>query len=126
MSAGLRLHSRLTSHTGTAALVATRVYPVIAPQDAVYPCVVYQRVSGTEQRGSTSMREARYQVSAWAESFAGAQALATQIRAALEEWSAYGGGVFVRMARIVNEIDDWEPDERLYRTIIDVILTIDE
>lgn len=126
MSAGLRLHSRLTSHTGTAALVATRVYPVIAPQDAVYPCVVYQRVSGTEQRGSTSMREARYQVSAWAESFAGAQALATQIRAALEEWSVYGGGVFVRMARIVNEIDDWEPDERLYRTIIDVILTIDE
>lgn len=126
MSAGARLHSRLTTHAGTSALVGTRVYPVIAPQNAQYPCIVYQRISGTEQMGTTQIREARYQLSCWGETFASAQAVATQVRAALEEWSIYGGGVFVRMARIVNEGDDYEPDERIFRTLIDVMLTINE
>lgn len=128
MSAGARIYTRLTTHSGTAALVGTRVYPVIAPQNAQYPCIVYQRISGTEQMGTTQIREARYQLSCWGETFASAQAVATQVRVALEEWSIYGGGggVFVRMARIVNEGDDYEPDERIFRTLIDVMLTINE
>lgn len=126
MSAGARLYTRLTTHTGTAALVGTRVYNTLAPQNAQYPCIVFQRISGTEQRGTTSIRDARYQVSVWGETTASVQAVAAQVRAALEEWSIYGGGVFVRMARIVNEGDDYEPDERVYRTLIDVMLTIDE
>lgn len=127
MSAGIRLHSRLTTHAGTAGLVSTRVYPVIAPQNVVYPCIVYQRISGTEQNGTTSIREARYQISCWGATFANAQSVAAQVRAALEEWSVFGGsGVFVRMARVVNEQDDFEPDERIFRTIVDVMLHINE
>jgi asparagine synthetase A len=127
MSAGARLHTRLTTFAGTSALVSTRVYPVIAPQNAVPPFIVYQRISGTEQQGSTAIREARYQCSVWGETFGAVQSVATQVRAALEEWGITGGGgVFVRMARVANEFDDWDEQERLYRTVIDVILTINE
>lgn len=127
MSAGARLHTRLSTHAGTAALVSARVYPVILPQNVVLPAIAYQRISGTEQNGSTSIREARYQINCWGATFASAQSVAAQVRDALEEWSINSGsGVFVRMARIVNEQDDWEEDTRSYRTIIDVILHINE
>lgn len=126
MSAGARLHTRLSTHAGTAALVSTRVYPVILPQNVTMPAIAYQRISGTAQNGTTQIREARYQISCWGSTFASAQSVATQVRAALEEWSIGGSGVYVRMARVVNEQDDWEEDTRSYRTIIDVILHINE
>ncbi len=126
MSAGARLYTRLTTHAGTAALVSARVYPLLLPQLPTLPAIVYQRISGTERMGSTQVREARYQLSCWGSTFASSQALAAQVRTALEGWGVGGTGVFVRMARVVNEQDDHEPEENLYRVILDVMLHLTE
>jgi hypothetical protein len=126
MSAGARLYTRLTTHAGTAALVSVRVYPLSLPQHPTMPAIVYQRLSGAERLGSTQIREARYQLSCWGSTYASSQAVATQVRAALEGWGVGGAGVFVRMARVVNELDDYEPDENLYRVVTDVMLHLTE
>ena len=76
MSAGVVLYDRLTTHGGTSALISTRCYPTLMPQAPTLPAVVYQRISGTETYGNTSVRDARYQVSCWATTYAGAHALA--------------------------------------------------
>ena len=39
------LYTLFTGSTAIAAVVGTRVYPVMAPQNATYPCLVYTRVS---------------------------------------------------------------------------------
>ncbi len=126
MSADSKLYTRMANYSGISTLVGTRIYPLILPQNVTFPAVVYQRISGTAQNGTTSIREARYQLSCWSATFSGTKALADQVRGAMEEWSSGGTGTLVRMCRVVNELDDYEPDEKVYRTIIDVILHIDE
>lgn len=126
MSAGPRLHARLTTYTGMSALVGTRVFPLLMPQNVTLPAITYQRISGTAQHGSSNIREARYQINIWGATYASVQGIATVVRAALEEWTAGDAGVLIRMVRIVNEQDDYEDDSRTFRTIIDVILHLDE
>ena len=88
------LYSRLTTFAGLAALVSNRVYPLIMPQGATYPAVTYQRIS-TEPRevamgADPGIARPRFQVTAWAETFAGAKAAGDQIRLALERWNTTG------------------------------------
>ena len=40
------LYAHLVGSAGVTALVATRVYPLLVPQDATLPAIAYQRISG--------------------------------------------------------------------------------
>lgn len=44
MIADRYIYAKLIADAGVAALVSTRIYPVIAPQDAVYPLITYSAV----------------------------------------------------------------------------------
>lgn len=118
MTTGTTVYSRLTSYSGISALVGTRVYPLNLPQKPTYEAITYQRISNGPQNGSTTIRESRWQISCWAETYAEAHALAVQVKTALEEWTANG----IKMAYVVNEIDDYDDEAEVYRTLVDVIL----
>lgn len=123
MSVETALFTRLTStHAGTAALIGTRCYPLRLPQKPTFPAVVYQRVSSSGQIGTTDRRTPRLQLSCWATTYAGARALAVQVRAALEEYA----DATIRMGRVVNEIDDFDETTELQRVILDAFLTVNE
>ena len=122
MSAETALYTRLTTHSGTAALISTRCYPMLMPQNPTLPAVVYQRVSSSGQQGTTDRRALRFQISSWATTYAGAVALAVQVRGALEDYS----NVTIRMGRIVNQIDDFDEATELQRVILDVFITVNE
>lgn len=120
MSVGTLLYSQLTGTSGVAALAGTRVYPLNLPQTPTLPAISYQRVSNTEQNGTSTLRTTRYQVDCWAESYSAVQSLASAVKGALEEWTS---GPSVKMTEVINEIDDYEPDSALYRVSIDVYCT---
>lgn len=120
MSIGTLLYGRLAGDSGVAALVGTRVYPMMLPQTPTLPALSYQRVSSTEQNGTTTLRTTRYQVDCWAESYSVGQSLASAVKTAMEEWTS---GPSVMMTEVINEIDDYEPDSGLYRVSIDVYCT---
>ena len=122
MSAELALFTRLSTHSGLSALISTRCYPLLMPQKAIFPNVVYQRISSTEQNGTSTIRETRFQISCWGVTYSSMHSIATQVRAALEGYS----DLTIKMARVVNQLDDYEDDTATYRRIIDVILTIHE
>lgn len=124
MSTGAALYDRLTGHAGTAALIGTRCYRLRMPDNPTMPAVVMQRVSGTGQQGTSEVRQGRWQLSCWAITSAGAEALATQVRTALEEWS--GGSSEIKMVTVVSELEDYEDDAELYRVIVDALLTLKE
>lgn len=124
MTTGTALYDRLTGHAGTAALISTRCYRLRMPDNPTMPALVLQRISSSGQSGTSEVRTSRWQVSCWATTSAGAEALATQVRAALEEWS--GGSSDIKMVVVVSELEDYDDDSELYRVIVDALLTLKE
>lgn len=118
MTVGTLLHDALVNNAGIGAIVSTRVYPIKLPQKPTYEAITYQRISNTAQNGSTNIRESRWQIDCWAETYAEAHTLANAVKAGLEEYR----NTNIKQAYIVNEIDDYDDDAKVYRTIVDVIL----
>lgn len=123
MSIEALVYGRLTTYSGITAITSTRTYPMILPQRPTYPAVTYQKISNTEQKGTSTLRDSRYQLNLWATTYAEAHSLAAQVKAAFEEWHDLDQTPGVNMARVAGELDDYDDDALVYRVIVDVILT---
>lgn len=120
MTIGSQLKAALAGNSGITNLVSTRIYPVQLPQTPTYEAITYLRVSNSGQNGTSTRRESRWQIDCWAQTYAEAHVLAGAVKTALEEYHDVSG---IEYARVVNELDDYDPDVDAYRTIVDVILT---
>lgn len=99
-----------------AAAVAGRVYPLVAPDGAAMPYLVYQRVANTVANvlagnGSPPIDNSRIQIDVWAASYASAQATARTAKDLLLAWSVQNV--------LVQELDQYEPQTKRYRVILD-------
>ena len=113
------LYSYLTGYAGIAALVMARVYPLKLPQNPTLPALTYQRVSDAPEYshdpGASHMP--RVQVTCWAATYGGVEALTTQVNLASEAWHvAMGGAAFVE-----NIIDLSDPETGVYQVAVDVM-----
>lgn len=122
MSIGILLRNQLVADSGVAALVVGRIYPLQLPQTPTYPAISYQRISNTGQNGSTTLRESRWQINCWAATYAGAVSLAEAAKSAMEEHSDTTETPGIKFSRVVNEIDDFDPETEAYRVILDAML----
>lgn len=96
-------------------LASGRVYPLVAPQDATYPLLVYTCVADEKFWGVDNYQgiaRIRVQVDAYAETYAAANALQAQVQAALV--ANLGRIVDVRLV-----LTDFEEETRLYRVAVD-------
>lgn len=121
MTIGIKLYSALAADAGVSALVSDRIYPVLLPQTPTYPAISTQLISNSPQQGSTTVREARYQVNCWAVTYPAAKSLATAVKAALEEYTATATAPRIKMSLVVNERDDYDSETGVYRVIVEVI-----
>ena len=84
------LKTRLSAQASLVSLVGAAIYPVEAPPGAAPPYVVYTR---TDTRADNTLDpaygypEATFAVDAFANGFAAAKALATEVKAALDGWA---------------------------------------
>jgi hypothetical protein len=117
----------ITGNAGVSALVGTSVQPIPAPEDlASYPCITYQTVSYVPDYtsdGATGFVQARLVFNCWGVGYL----QAGQIRDALIK--ALGGymgklpdGTQVFLIRVANGEDYFDPDNRLYRATLHVIV----
>lgn len=135
---GKAIHARLKAHAGTSALVGSRVYPLRLPQGPTYPAVRYQVIGAprTHLMGDTpdasQWVHSRVQVDCYAVTYAGAHALAFQVRMALSRWSGSAGGLAVESVFLGAERDEDEPtlvhhgEQGLYRVTMDFIVHYQE
>lgn len=123
MSIATILKAALAADTAVAAIVSTRIYPLQLPQSPTYPAITYQRISNTGTNGNTALRESRWQISCWAQTYLGALALSAAVKALLEEYTNTVSTPGIKMALVVNELDDYDDTVKVYRVIIDVIFT---
>lgn len=116
------IYAHLQSRAGLTALVADRVYPRKMPRTPVFPLVLYTRV-GTARAASHSgpdgLAEPRIQFDVWAQDPDSADAVAEQLRLALNGFRGQMGDVEVGSSMVVNEHDDDDPDTGLFRRVLD-------
>ena len=118
MSVEAALKALVSGDSGVAALVGSRVYPLIRPQDSPLPAIVYQEIfteTYVPADGDSGWRRGRFQWSAWAETYASIKAMRGALVACL---NGYAGGSIERIA-IDAMNDDYEPDSGLYRQIVE-------
>lgn len=138
MKAGKVIKYRLSTFAGVTAIVGTspndRVYPVVLPEKPTYPAITYRQIDSTRLQGPHSdpgVATVRVQVTAFAESFDAAKALAEQIRLALERYgTAITGtdiaGVTVYDITIGSDADSYIPELDLFAISTDFSVTHQE
>jgi len=123
----------LTSDAGVTALVGTRIYPLILPQNPTLPAISYGLISAIRDTNLSSMVglvEVRYQFDCWALTLLEAEAMADALRAALHGFQGPVGGSpatgNVSGSFAENERHIYEPDTEIYRISTDYFLFVQE
>lgn len=118
MSLESALASEIKAVAAVAALIGDRVYPVAAPQTSANPFVTYRRTRGEvlyTQQGETNIQKAFFQISAVAQDYETAIALADAIRSGLSGKRALGDGTITINGIFFNDPDDaWNQETGLF------------
>lgn len=106
------IYSRLTSVQAVSALVSTRVYPRVMPQNVKLPAIAYQRTD--EERfsamtGDIGIVRATLEVSCWGTTFSSARDVAAAVRGALQRYRGTVQSVEI-LDGYVTGVEDLEPD----------------
>ena len=123
----------LYAHLSAVLSIGDRVYPLMLPQGAVLPAIVYQVVGGEGPLHShgdahdgpdagASFRRSRVQLASWADSARAAELLATEVETAVDGFSGTWGAVPIASALVDTSLDDWRPDVGRYRRLLDVLV----
>lgn len=118
------IYSYISTYPGLIALVGSRIYPLVMPQNPTYPTVVYSRVSRVYEKdlSGTAWNQSRMQFSVYATKYSDAKAVAEQIRAAFRDYKGEINGINIMLADVTNEIDLYEPDTALYHVLVDILI----
>jgi hypothetical protein len=116
------IYTTLTNDSDVSGLVSTRVYPVIAPQDVTAPYVVYMRIVGTSVNdlgGELGITNGRFQIDAYATTYAEVKTLAGYVKAAMKASSM--------KSRLLTDQDfSFEVDTQMYRVSMDFQIWVTE
>jgi hypothetical protein len=108
-----------------------RFYPVVLPENPVYPCASYQVISDIPEyvlSGTKTIQQVRLQVDTWSGGPANATYLAAKnvqlaIRAALEGFRGQLlDGTNVAWIEVKHAADLYEQNARAYRTTMDYMI----
>ena len=116
MQLGEALYAHLAGTVNVSSHVATRIYPLVAPQGASLPFLTFQEISNLGVHAMSKdpkIRHPRYQVSIFANNYSSARAVAKEVKTALQDYqSDISGllgdgtsGVDVQRVFFENEID---------------------
>jgi len=106
----------------TVKAITTRIYPSTLPQNPIYPLILYIRISGYRDytlMGPSGMAHPRFQIEAWAETYAAAKSLANAIRVCLNGYRGTSGTVRIGSFLIQSERDIYEPEAACHRVVMD-------
>lgn len=124
------LYAYLSQNAGVSALVSTRIYPIVIPEQAYadatrQPCIVYS-FDGKERQvrfsGTDSLVAASVQIDCYARTYASAHAVALAVRTAMVDYSGIWTGTGspqssndIKKVFIENEFDLMDIEPGLYR-----------
>lgn len=108
------IFDRLTAEAAVAAVVGTRVYPQLLPQEPTLPAITYDISLGPPSLGSAPIRDATIRVTGWTEQNADTQSLGDKIVDALDGWSDRSGTAQLLSCIFTNSVDLYDPELDLW------------
>lgn len=122
------LYTRLSGVAGLTALVSTRIYPEVLPENVTFPCIRHEGVSlvpNVAHDGDTGLDIVREQFDVYAATDLAADAIVAQLRAA----TCLGGVTFTAgtlkiSARPAGVVEMYDSIFEKYRRVVDFYLTI--
>ena len=90
MNVGQIIYGRLSAVAGVTSLVSTRIYPDMAPQNATFPYVVFQKLQTQPtdtKEGVSPLDKLLVQVDCYSNNYDNAHALAAAVRTALDRYT---------------------------------------
>lgn len=131
MSLEQGLVAALRDDADVSALVGSRVYHEKLPDDVLYPCILYTRVSMERERlvtGVESLTRVGVQLDLMARTTSEVKDLAVKVRALLDGLTGDMGGQAIYQALLDQEIDSgsFDGDSEYRRVIADYMIWLDE
>lgn len=115
------IYTRLTGVAALTALISTRVYAMVLPQNATYPAIVFHVIDDEEHWHAWG--KTRIQLNCYAASYAGALAVRDAVRDALNQWGAADAAVRVEDCETNGPgFEDHDPDTGIYCVGMDALL----
>lgn len=128
---GAALRTHLLADVGLAALIGTRVHPLILPQGSVFPALTYQQISdlpGHTLGGPVDLHRIRMQIDVWASTYLSMEAVSAALRTALDGYRGQWGGsppdIVVQGAFLQTERDLYEAEPTVFRRSADYFLWV--
>lgn len=119
--------ARLLAWSAIAALVGTRVEPVVIHSSSMYDTIVYRRLYGQRDynlTGAEGVATVQLELMSWSQEYASARTLADEIRKALDAWSSAADDV--EIASVTDGADTWEPDLEMYGCPVNLTIKYQE
>jgi hypothetical protein len=113
-------------------LVSDRLVPMRGEEGIGLPYVTYQRISAVRDNDHDpfgTMKawvSPRIQFTCWDRTMLGAIIVGDAVVEALNGYNGMMGSLSVGYARVVFELDDYQEDVKLYRRIVDVVISHQE
>lgn len=107
------LVTHLKADTALTALVSTRIYPMVAPQNVVKPYIAYQVISDNSNQcvgGTVYQSDVRFQLDCWSTKYSEVKAIKTAVINAITGFKSSSN---------ISVMDDYEDETLLYRQMID-------
>ena len=113
----------VTANSGVQAVISTRLYPLVAPQDVALPCAVYEQ-SGTspvETLGPSApgQFEARFSLTAWGDTYREARGAGEAIAAALYRAIGTYDSTRILGTRVESLSDGYDAETQRYSTTVE-------
>ena len=115
------LKSYLAGVAAIAAIVSGRIYPVKLPDEPTLPALVYLRTAGVsvESLDGKGAAHPRFQIDAYAETYAAVKGLAEAVKTALRGYQGTWGTLKIQAVRFLGDADMYEPETEEERVTMD-------
>ena len=113
MSIESDLYTHLKDDAGVSALVGVKIYPMKAPQNVTSPYISYQVINDNGNQcmsGEVYQNDTRFQIDCWSTKYSEVKAIKEAVISAL---------IGFKSSNSISNMDDYEPDTKLYRQLID-------
>lgn len=127
---GKVLYNLLSNDATVSGLLSNRIFPVIVPQEALFPAIVYTQVACTFKYTHRTSQQASkiethlIQLDIFDKSYDVMIQAAEAAKNALEGYKGTLEGQEVRNILLDREREDFDQELQLFRKIIDITLTI--
>ena len=111
---GAIVYQALASSTAVAALVGTRIYPEIAPDEADLPLIVYTVRTAEGLDGSAPMVRCNVTANCYAATDAAAESVGAAVRGVLDGFDGNGTGVQARQLSLSDYSEFRDPEMALW------------